>query len=251
MIYICLPVHDEARTIGPLMWKLRKIFTDPDFRRDFKLIVLDDGSTDGTLEVLNRYRTSLPLTILRSDEPVGYGRAVDRLLRTALEETPYPKRDAAVVLQADFTEDPSYIVDLVKTIEGGADIVSGVRSPLEEPAPKNLRWARRAAPFVLGRVHREAPVEDPLCGFRAYRLIVTKKALRDDERPLCSSPEPWVASVEVLARLVPHARRVEETPLALRYALQSRPSRFRAMRALRELLRLRGGRPWPPPSEAA
>ena len=251
VIYICLPVHDEARTVGPLMWKLRKIFTDPEFRRDFRLIVLDDASSNDTLEVLNRYRTSLPLTILRSEEPVGYGRAVDRLLREALKQTPYPKRDAAVVLQADFTEDPSFIVDLVKTIEGGADIVAGVRSTLEEPTPRNLRWARRAAPWVLGRVHREAPVEDPMCGFRAYRLIVPKKALRDDETPLCSSSEPWVANVEVLSRLVPHARRVEESPLALRYGLQSRPSRFRAMRALRELLRLRGGRPWAPPSEAA
>ena len=90
-----------------------------------------------------------------------------------------------------------------------------------------------------------------MCGFRAYRLIVPKKALRDDETPLCSSTEPWVANVEVLSRLIPHARRVEESPLALRYGLQSRPSRFRAMRALRELLRLRGERPWSPPSEAA
>lgn len=250
MIYICLPVHNEAHTVGPLMWKLRKIFTDPEFRRDFRLIVLDDGSSDGTLEVLNRYRTSLPLTILHSDTPVGYGRAVDRLLRTALEETPYPKRDAAIVLQADFTEDPTFIVDLVKTIEGGADIVSGVRSPLEEPTPRNLRWARFAAPWVLGRVHREAPVEDPMCGFRAYRLIVPKKALRDDDTPLCASTEPWAANIEVLSRLVPHARRLEDAPLALRYSLHARPSRFKAMRALRELLRLRGGRPWSAPSEA-
>lgn len=251
VIYICLPVHDEARTVGPLMWKLKKIFTDPAFRRDFRLIVFDDASTDGTLEVLERYSSSLPLTILRSEEPQGYGRAVDRLLRTALEETPYPKRDAAIVLQADFTEDPSFIVDLVKTIEGGADIVAGVRSSLEEPAPRNLRWAHFAAPWVLGRVHRDAPVEDPTCGFRAYRLIVPRKALRDDDRPLCSSTEPWAANVELLARLMPHARRVEESPLALRYSLLSRPSRFRAMRALRELLRLRGGRPWAAPSEAA
>lgn len=251
MIYICLPVHDEASTVGPLMWKLKKILTDPDFRRDFRFIVLDDGSSDGTHDVLQRYASSLPLTILRSEQPLGYGRAVDRLLREALDQTPYPKRDAAIVLQADFTEDPAFIVDLVKTIEGGADIVAGVRSELEEPTPRNLRWARRAAPWVLGRAHRDAPVEDPLCGFRAYRLIVPKKALRDDDRPLCGSTEPWVANVEVLSRLVPHARRVEETPLALRYGLQARPSRFKAVRVLRELFRLRRDHLWPKASEAA
>jgi glycosyltransferase involved in cell wall biosynthesis len=251
VIYICLPVHDEASTVGPLMWKLRRILTDPEFRRDFRIIALDDASTDGTGEVLERYRTSLPLTVIRSDERLGYGRAVDRLLRAAAEETPYPKRDAAIVLQADFTDDPSFVVDLVKTIEGGADIVSGVGDPPDEPAPRNLRWAHRAAPWVLGRVHREAPVADPLCGYRAYRLIVPRKALRDEEAALCTSPEPWAASVELLARLTPHARRVEEVPLAIQYRYLARPSRFRALRTLRELLRLRGGSPWAAPAEAA
>lgn len=245
MIYICLPVHDEARTVGPLMWKLKKIFTEPEFRRDFRIMVLDDASTDGTGEVLERYASVLPLTIFTSEERLGYGRAQDRLLREAAEATPYPKRDAAIVLQGDFTEDPSFVVDLVKTFEGGADIVSGSNSDLDDPTPRALRWARRAAPWVLGRTHRDAPVEDPLCGFRAYRLIVAKKALRDDDRPFCASDEPWAANLEVLSRLAPHARRVENTPLALRYALHARPSRFQAIRALRTLFRYRRGQWWP------
>ena len=251
MIYICLPVHDEASTVGPLMWKLRRTLTDVEFRRDFRILALDDASTDGTADVLERYRSALPLTVIRSDERLGYGRAVDRLLRTAADQTPYPKRDAAVVLQADFTDDPSAVVDLIKTIEGGADIVSGVGGTPEEPAPRGLRWAHRAAPWVLGRVHREAPVADPLCGYRAYRLIVPRKAMRDDDPPLCTSREPWAANLELLARLTPHARRVEEVPLTTQYRFLARPSRFKAVRALRELLRLRGGSPWAPPAEAA
>ena len=244
MIYICLPVHDESPTVGPLMWKLRRLLTDSEFRRDFRIIALDDASTDDTFEVLERYRSALPLTVLRSEERLGYGRAVDRLLRAAVDETPYPKRDVAVVLQADFTDDPSFVVDLVKTIEGGADIVAGSVGLPEDPAPRGLRWARRAAPWVLGRVHRDAPVDDPLCGYRAYRLIVAKKALRDEAPPLSTSPEPWAANVEILARLAPHARRVEEAPLVPQYRYLARPSRFRAVRALKELLRLRGQRPW-------
>lgn len=245
MIYICLPVHNEARTVGPLMWKLKKILTDPEFRRDFRIIVLDDASSDDTGEVLARYAQVLPLTVVRSEERLGYGRAQDRLLREASSTTPYPKRDAAIVLQGDFTEDPSFVVDLVKTIEGGADIVAGSRSDIDGPTPRSLRIARRVAPWVLGRTHRDAPVEDPLCGFRAYRLIVAKKALRDDDTPLCTSDEPWAANLEVLSRLVPHARRVENSPLVVRYALHARPSRFQAMRALRTLFRYRKGRWWP------
>ncbi len=247
MIYLCLPVHNEARTIGPLLWKLRKTLTDPEFRRDFRILVFDDASTDETAEVLERYTSVLPLTVIDSRERVGYGRAQDRLLREAAAATPYPKRDVAVVLQGDFTEDPLFVVDLVKSIEGGADVVAGVRGEPEEETPRALRWAHRAAPWVLGRAHRDAPVTDPLCGYRAYRLIVVRKALRgDDAPPLCTAREPWAANLEVLSSIVPHARRVEEVPLTLRHGLRARPSRFQALRALRTLFRYRRGSWWTP-----
>lgn len=251
MIYVCVPVHDEATTIGPLLWKLRTVLTDADFRRDFHVVVFDDGSQDGTKEAIERYRDVLPLTVLRSDSPVGYGVAVDRLLRHVAEAAPYPKRDAAVVLQADFTEDPAAIVDLIKTYEGGADVVAGVADDPRDACPRGVRWARRLAPWVLGATHSRSPVADPLCGFRAYRIVVLKKALRDVEA-LCAAPEPWLASLELLRVTVPHARRVEEAPLALRYDRLTRPSRFRALHTLRSLLRLRGER-WSeaPAGEAA
>jgi glycosyltransferase involved in cell wall biosynthesis len=251
VIHICIPVHDEAATLGPLMWKLKKVFTDPEYRRDFRIVVLDDASTDATAEVLSRYADVLPLEVIHSETRLGYGRAVDRLLRSVVDGCAYPKRDAAVVLQADFTEDPAAVAELTRTIEGGADIVAG-RLALEvdgEPTvgevPRNLRWAHRAAPWILGRAYRDAPVADPLCGFRAYRVIVLKKALREaDGAPLCSAREPWAASLELLARLVPHARRTEETDLVHRHALRTRPSRFRALDNLKVLWRLRGGRWW-------
>lgn len=259
MIHICIPVHDEATTIGPLMWKLRKVLTDPEYRRDFRIVVLDDASNDGTGDVLERYRDVLPLEVIRSEERLGYGRAVDRLLRAVVDGCAYPKRDSAVVLQADFTEDPAAVVELTKTIEGGADIVAGDletpgdddEGPAPDPAvvgevPRNVRWARLAAPWVLGRAYSGAPVADPLCGFRAYRVIVVKKALREDDAPLCTREESWAANLELLARLAPHARRVEDTHLVHRHALRTRPSRFRALDTLKVLWKLRRGRWWPP-----
>jgi hypothetical protein len=96
---------------------------------------------------------------------------------------------------------------------------------------------------VLGRAHGEAPVADPLCGLRAYRVVVLRKALRDDA-PLCAADEPWAANLELLARTAPHARRIEEVELAVRPDRRARPSRFRALRTLRGLARLRGNR-WP------
>lgn len=253
MIYVCIPTHDEAATVGILMWKVRKVLAELD--RPFTLVVHDDASMDDTAQVLARYKRTLPLHVLRSKERIGYGRSVETLLRYVQAEAPYPKRDCAIVIQADFTEDPQDIVPLVKLIEGGADIVAGCVADTKGPPPKGAKTVRWATGKVLGRTLAKAPVSDPLGGLRAYRVIVLKKALRDRPTPLITS-DGWAANVELLAKLVPHARRITEAPLALRYDLQMRPSRFKPVRTLWSLARLRAAlwslpAPTPASAEAA
>jgi glycosyltransferase involved in cell wall biosynthesis len=238
VIYICVPAKDEEQTLGVLLWKIRKVMGE--FGRDYRILALDDASSDGTSAALERYGKLLPLTRLRSEEPLGYARALERLLREAVAQATYPKRDAVVTLQGDFTEDPADVVSLVKALEGGADIVAGAVRVDRQRTPPAVRWARKLAPWVLGSAHRSAPTSDPLSGFRAYRVIVLKKMLREaGDRPLLHS-DGWAANVELLGLAAPHARRIEEAPLEVRYHLHARASRFRATRALKDLLRMRG-----------
>jgi glycosyltransferase involved in cell wall biosynthesis len=224
--------------VGVLLWKVRKVMGG--FGRDYRAVVLDDASTDGTDEVLRRYRHALPLTILRSEQRIGHGRSVERLLRHVVEVAKYPKRDCAVVLQGDFTENPEDIVGLVKIFEGGADIVAGATGAGDGEQPRGVRLARRFARVAMGRAYRNAPVSDPLSGLRAYRVIVLKKALRElvDEGHLVHG-NGWAANLRLLDALAPHARRVGEAPLTMRYDLQIRPSRFQPWGTLLSLTRLR------------
>ncbi len=251
MIYVCIPAHNEERTIGVLLWKIRGVMRE--FGRDYEILVLDDASTDRTSGVLDRYRRVLPLKVLEEERRAGYPAAVQRLLREALDRTSYPKRDAAVLLQADFTESPDHIVPLMKAVEGGADVVAGVveenghLAPNGRHAPRAVRLARRMAPWVLGRAYAGAPVSDPLSGFRAYRLIVLKKALAEFRgRPFLTT-DGWASNVELLGLVAPHARRIAESPLTLRYDVDQRPSRLSAVRTLRGLLRVRRER-WESPA---
>ncbi len=250
MIYVCIPAHNEAATVGVLAWKVRRSLGE--FGRDYRIVVLDDASTDDTAEVLARYRRKLPLTVLRSEERIGYARAVERLLRHVVETADYPKRDCAVVLQADFTENPDDAVTLVKVLEGGADIVAGCVDSAAEGAPRAVRLARTVARLAMGRALRGVPVSDPFGGLRAYRVIVLKKALRErpEGAPLVRA-EGWAANLELLAALAPHARRIEEAPLTMRYGLRVRPSRFRPFRTLLSLIRVRGAFSWSRPGATA
>ena len=238
MIYVCIPSRNEATTLGPLLWKVQKVLRG--FGREFRIVVLDDASDDETAEVLERYEGKLPLEILRNAGPEGYGASVDRLLRHVAEVAAYPKRDAAVVLQADLTEDPAEIVELVKTLEGGADVVAGAAASLPPDAPRPRIWGRRLAPWVLGAAHREAPVADPLCGLRAYRVIVLKKALRGEDGPLARAVHPWAANLELLHRVAGFARRIEDVPSLPHYERHARESRFTLVPILKDLFRHRG-----------
>lgn len=240
MIYVCIPARNEARTIGPLVWKVRSVMRD--FGRDFEILVLDDASDDGTAEALQPYADLVPLQVIRAESPLGYGGAVDRLLGEALERAPYPKRDAAVVLQGDLTEDPADLVQLVKALEGGADIVTGAVEEQPEGLGRMDRLARWAAPRLLGRTQRSAPVSDLVSGPTLYRIVVLRKALREEERMAPASTSRWYANATLLQRLAPHARRIEEAPVVERPGVRVRPSRFRPLGTLRELLALRGHR---------
>ena len=245
MVFVTIPARDEERTIGILLWKLRKVMAE--FNRPYEVVVLDDTSRDGTPEVLERYRGVLPLHVIRPERALGYGAAVSGLLAEVVKRSSYPKRDVAVTLQADFSEDPSDLVPMVKAIEGGSDLVAGIPPPGGATLPLPRRLSEAAAPLILGRAFARAPVTDPLGGYRAYRVVVLKKALRDAEggRPLASS-DGWGANLEILSRTAPHARRIDEAPCTGGLSGGRRESRFRALASLMGLVNLRGT-PWPTP----
>jgi glycosyltransferase involved in cell wall biosynthesis len=249
VIYISIPVHNEESTIGVLLWKIRNVMGE--FGRDYEILVLDDASTDGTKEVLHRYRRSLPLRVFRSEVRLGYAGALERLIREAVDRAPYPKRDAIVTLQGDFTEHPENLVPLVKTLEGGADVVAGSLNQIEGGAPLPFRFARWAAPRLLKSSLSSCPVSDPFSSFRIYRVIVLKKALRDlGDTPLIQL-RGWAGNIQLLDLAVHHARRVEEIGLGLRYDIRTRKSRFRPFQTLRELRRIRGKVDWTPEKDVA
>jgi hypothetical protein len=219
MIYVCVPVHDEARTAGLVLWKVRQVFTA--FAREYHILACDDGSTDGTDETLASYARVLPMTIVTHPARQGYARSLEELLRLALQRTDRPKRDCAITLHADFVHAPETMEEMVKRLESGADLAVGEVARSLGTRSWGERWVRRFAPRLLP----VAGVRDSVSGFTALRLIVLRQATRG-ATPLLTT-DGWCANAELLARLAPHARRIETVPTAARYDLQQRPSRVK------------------------
>ncbi len=233
MIYVCIPSHDEARTVGLLLWKIRRIFTD--FPREYQLLVANDGSTDSTAEVLSPYSRVLPLTVTTHETRLGYAATVEALLRAALERSDRPKRDYAVVMHADFTHDAEVLPDIVRRLDSGADLVVAEGQHDGEPS-RARRWLRQLAPLLLGV--RIPGVRDIVSGYAAFRLITLRHAFRDRPQRLLRT-DGWAARAELLAVTAVHARQIESLRAPEHHEYRPRPSRVVPLEAARSLWKAR------------
>jgi hypothetical protein len=233
MIYVCIPSFDEGPTVGLVLWKIRKVFEE--FPREYQLLVVDDGSSDGTPEILEPYSRVLPLTIVRHPRRQGYARTVLELLQLALSRSDRPKRDSAILMHADFSHDPEYLPEFVRRLESGADLVVA-QATLVGESSRARRIVRRWASVLLRRAVRIPGVPDTASGFAAFRLMTLRGIL---QQPTGLAGEGWAANAELVGRAAQQARRAESIQVVERHDRRARASRTQPWRALRELWRAR------------
>jgi dolichol-phosphate mannosyltransferase len=241
MVFFLIPAYNEERTIGLLLYKLRKVMEG--VRQRYQILVLDDGSTDETALRAEAYRRIVPLIVFRHPANKGFGAALDRLIREACRMSRVPERDVAITLEADFTVTPEPVPEMVREIEAGADLVIGsarVRGSRQAGTPFRSRMFAKVLPVVYNSVQPVPGVSDYSSIFRAYRVSLLKRALRDFQESLITAPGK-AANAQLLFRLAQYAPVVREVPVTARYDIRARASRFRLRRSLQEHWKLGSG----------
>jgi glycosyltransferase involved in cell wall biosynthesis len=189
-----VPAHNEERTIGAVLERVRAL----PFEK--QIVVIDDGSTDGTAEALAA--ASGPDLVVVSQENRGKGAAI----RAAI---PYADGDICVIQDADLEYDPADVPGLIQPIlDGVADVVYGSRLSGGRPQRAYLFWHRvgnRVLSLVTGVLYNTT-LTDMETGYKAFRTEVLRSLdLREDG----FSIEP-----EITGRVCRQKLRVYELPIS-------------------------------------
>jgi len=190
---VIVPAFNEAATLGRV---LRRVLLQPCVQQ---VLVVDDGSTDGTSEVAERFLNDVRLTVLKHSSNRGKGAAI----RTAIDAVHAP---IVVIQDADLEYDPiEYAAMIAPILQGRADVVYGVRGFASHTAYSY--W------FVLGNrlvttatnVLFDCYIQDMETGFKALRSdLIRRLNLRGDRFDI----EP-----EITARVLRLGYRIHEVPI--------------------------------------
>lgn len=245
MLHICIPTYNEGPTVGVLLWRIRKVFQE--HSREYEVIVYDDGSTDGTNATLEPYCKVLPLTIIHGTKREGFGHALNALCADVSRRTKYPRRDAMVVMQGDFTDQPEMLPELLKRFEGGADIVATERERATMPAA--VRRLARVGPWMMRPFVAAKDITDPFSSFRLYRISLLRDYAKAEPDTALVTSDGWAANLEMFLKLAPLARKIEKVSVAPRYDLRARETRVRPFADAMDLYRAgRASRGWRKPA---
>lgn len=178
-----LPVYNEKNSIDSVLDLVCKFSPN--------VLVVDDGSTDGSTEVLEK-RTDINL--VKHSVNQGYGAALQTAFQYAIDHG----YEILVTIDCDGQHEPQRIQQFVKACQQtGADIISGSRyrtqAKSDDPAskpPADRRLINRQITELINR-RLDLQLTDAFCGFKAYRVEALKK-LKLTEPGYAMPLELWV-----------------------------------------------------------
>jgi len=219
-----VPAYNEAATIVDVLdavWALEF---------DKQIVVVDDGSTDGTGDLAERWGDGRDALVLVRQVNRGKGAAV----RAAI---PHVDGDIAVIQDADLEYDPADVPALIEPIKRGvADVVFGSRLSGGRPQRAYLFWHLLGNRFLslLTNVLYNTTLSDMETGYKAFRTDVLRALeLRQDDFGI----EP-----EITAKVCKGKLRVYELPIAYygrTYAEGKKITWRDGLKAIRVLLSVR------------
>lgn len=167
---LIIPVHNEAASVRAILLAARRYFSD-------HILIINDGSTDGTSEELRKLDDHA-LTIICRKTNQGYGASLIEGFRFAVERG----LDYALTMDADWQHEPCRIPSFFAALED-FDVISGSRylevSERDTDAPIDRKGLNVHITKLINSITGYG-LTDAFCGFKLYRTAALQKLTLDE-----------------------------------------------------------------------
>ncbi len=159
---VVVPILNEEQSLPKLLEALTDVLSS--LPHPFEIILVNDGSTDGSMSVLRTFSATRP-EVKVVDFRRNYGQTA--ALMAGID---HASNDVVVMMDADLQNDPADIPRLLAKLDEGYDVVSGWRQDRKD-AEISRNWVSRMANRLISRVSG-VKLHDYGCTLKAYRRNV-------------------------------------------------------------------------------
>lgn len=234
MIFILLPAYNEEEGLEKLLERINRIMTS--LAVPHKLIIVNDGSRDHTVAVIQSYSKVMPIELINFEKNCGitevFRAGFKRVCAIARDE------DICITMDADNTQNPYVMLDIIAKVNEAYDVV--IASRFQEGgkmvgAPFIREIMSLGVTFLLKRLIPINGVRDYSTFFRGYRVKVLKQAFSLYGDSLIEG-YGFSSMASMLIKLRKITQRFAEVPFILRYDLKEGGSGMRISRTIRGYL---------------
>jgi polyisoprenyl-phosphate glycosyltransferase len=188
-ITVAVPLFNEEQNVEQLLKQVAAVLRDLPRREAHEILCVDDGSSDGTLEVLLRNRTAYPnLRVISLSRNFGHQAALSAAFETA-------RGDAVFIIDGDLQDDPGTLPEFLDEYMRGADVVYATR--IQRPESLWLRAAYALHYRLLAMVSdTPIPVDAGDFSLLSRKAVDEIKALPERQRYL-RGLRAWVGLKQV------------------------------------------------------
>lgn len=199
-VLVTIPVKNEAPRLRSSVLALKRALDSSGL--DYLLSIAEDGSTDGTKQILSELRDMIPALIVQ-DQPRSLGRG--KALRQLWSQIP---ASVYCFTDADLAAGTEAVVAAIREVRAGKDVVVGSRYlPTSELDRPPLRSAVARVYNQLLRWLFAEPIRDHQCGLKAFRGTAMRDLLAR------SVEDSWFWDTEVLVLSIRRGYSVSEMPV--------------------------------------
>jgi dolichol-phosphate mannosyltransferase len=235
-VFVVLPAYNEQDALPPLLAAIQAALDPAGI--DYRVIVVDDGSRDGTAQVARDAARWLPVQLVSHGVNQGLAAAIRTGLTTAVAES--GPNDVVVAMDCDNTHPPRLIPRMLAMIDDGHDVV--IASRFQPGAqvygvPRSRQLYSVGARWLFQLMFPIRGVRDYTCGFRAYRAEALRQAIARYGDGLISETG-FSCMADLLLKLRTLPLEMGEVPLELHYERRGAGSKMRVLRTIRQTLGL-------------